>query len=205
MPVAPYLTPAELRAAGGVLVDPQKYPDALLTALVAEFELVAEDYRGVAFTPRTAVETVAVVPGATLLTLSWPRVRSVASVVVDGVTVSSTLYRITDADSVQASTGFTAALGYLPAQAVVTYDHGYDIPTATTMPGSVLLRACREYVRICAMADKSTVPREIIGTSADGVTNRYSTPNKAQGRPTGYLEVDRLLNSLPDHRIPVFA
>lgn len=202
---APYLTPDDLRAAGGVLTDTGKYPDDALAALVAEFEQVAEDYRGVAFTPRTAVETLTIPPGATKLTLSWPRVRSVSSVTVDSVTVSPSTYRLSESGSLQTTAGFVGIAGYVTALAVVTYDHGYDVPTATVMPGSALLRACREYVRICAVADRSNVPRDIIGTSVDGMTTRYSTPDKRMGRPTGYIEVDRLLNNLPDHRIPAWA
>jgi len=205
MPAAPYLTPAQIRAAVSTLADSAKYPDTALSDLVAEFEQVAEEYRGVAFTPRTAVETQTVCPGAASVTLNWPRVRSITSVVVDGTTVSSSTYRVTEAGILQSSAGFYAGGAFPEASAVVTYDHGYDVPTSTVAPGSVLLRACREYVRVCAVADRSNVPRDIIATTSDGMSTRYSTPDKKAGRPTGYLEVDRLLNTLPDYRIPVFA
>jgi hypothetical protein len=204
----PYLAPATIRAAVPALADPSKYPDATLAALVAEFEWLAEDYRGVAFTPRTEVETQTICPGATIIILNYPRVRSITSLVVDGVTVSATTYRVAEAGWIESTTGLSIGGGYSTAQAVITYSHGYDVPTSTGPPGSPgapLLRACREYVRICAIADRSSVPREIIASSADGMTSRYSTPNKEQGRPTGYLEIDRLLNQLPDYRQPVFA
>lgn len=67
-------------------------------------------------------------------------------------------------------------------------------------PPATLLRACREYVRSCALADRSNVPRDVIGQTFDGGYTRYSTPDKDAGRPTGYLDVDRLLNSLDDFR-----
>lgn len=202
---APYLTPAAVRAAVPQLEDVNRYPDDKLTALVAEFEVVAENYCGVAFTPRTAVETLAISANASSIALSWPRVRSVASIVVDGTTISASTYRFTEAGLVQSLSGFITALGYTTAQAVVTYDHGYDVPTSTTSPGAVLLRACAQYVHMTAVIDRSSVPRDIIATSADGMTTRYSTPDIAARRPTGWLEVDRMLNSLPNHRIPVFA
>lgn len=205
MPASPYLTAAQIRAAVPTLSDQGKYPDAVLQDLVAEFEQVAEEYRGVAFTPRTAVETQTICSGATSIVLNWPRVRSVASLAVDSTTVSSSTYRVTEAGVLQSSTGFIVGGAFPEAQAVITYDHGYDVPTSTVAPGSVLLRACREYVRSCAVAGASNVPRDIIATSADGLTTRYSTPDKKAGRPTGYIEVDRLLNTLPDYRIPVFA
>jgi hypothetical protein len=204
----PYLAPATIRAAVPALADPSKYPDQTLADLVAEFEWLAEDYRGVAFTPRTEVETQTIYPGATAIVLNYPRVRSVASLVVDGVTISSTTYRVTEAGWIESTTGFITGGAYPTAQAVTTYSHGYDVPTSTGPPGSPgapLLRACREYVRICAIADRSSVPREIIASSADGMTSRYSTPNKDQGRPTGYLEIDRLLNQLPNYAMPTFA
>jgi hypothetical protein len=201
----PYLTPTGIRAAVPSLENTGKYSDTQLADYIAEFEQIAEDYRGVAFTPRTAVETQTICSGASAVALNWPKVRSVASVVVDGTTIDSSTYRVTEAGVLMSSTGFVAGGAFPEAAAVVTYDHGYDVPTTTTRPGSVLLRACREYVRIVAVADRSSVPRDIIATSADGMSTRYSTPDLKAGRPTGYLEVDRLLNSLPDHRIPVFA
>ena len=36
--------------------------------------------------------------------------------------------------------------------------------------------------------------------ATDAGTTRYSTPDWNRGRPTGFLEVDRLLNSLPIFR-----
>ena len=48
-----------------------------------------------------------------------------------------------------------------------------------------------------------TYPRfllRVIGQSFEGTYTRFSTPDWNAGRPTGYLEVDRLLNSLPDYR-----
>jgi hypothetical protein len=53
--------------------------------------------------------------------------------------------------------------------------------------------------------DRSSVPRDIIATSADGMSTRYSTPDWGAGRATGYLEIDRLLNTLPDYRTPAIA
>jgi hypothetical protein len=134
------------------------------------------------------------VRAALRIKLRHVRVRSVASVVLDGTTVDSTSYHVTDAGLLESRIGFVT-LGLFPtATAVVTYDHGYDSPPQR------ILHACREYVRICAAADRSSAPRDIIATSADGMTTRYSTPDKKAGRPTGYIEIDRLLNAMPDER-----
>jgi hypothetical protein len=197
--MAAYMTAADLRAAVTTLADTGKYPDAALDGYVAEFEEICEEYRGVAFTPRTAVETHTIAPYATGIVLDRPLVRSITSLVVDGATVSASSYRATEWGTLESSTGFLGGTAFMTLAAVVTYQHGMDSPPQRC------LRACREYVRIVAVADRSNVPRDIISTSADGMSTRYSTPDKAAGRPTGYIEVDRLLNSLPDYRTPAIA
>jgi hypothetical protein len=199
------MTAADLRAAVPALENTGRYSDDQLDGYVAEFEGLAESYRGVAFTPRSAVETCTVCSGTSRILLNWPKVRSITSVVVDGNTVEASTYRATEAGVLVSSSGFVAGGAFPEAQAVVSYDHGFDAPTASVMPGSVLLRACREYVRVVALADRSSVPRDIISTSADGLSTRYSTPDWGAGRPTGYIEIDRLLNTLPDYRTPAIA
>lgn len=131
---SPYLTADEVRARHpnhiGVDVDDQN-----ITDLVAEFELIAETYRGVAFTDRGQDPTV--YPGRPYLS-----------------------------------------------------------------PPTLVMRACAEYVSAVLRADRSGTSRDVIAQSFDGGVTRYSTPNWGAGRPTGFLEVDRLLNSMPDYRLP---
>lgn len=205
MAAAPYMTAAALRAALDVLADQARFPDTLLEGYVAEFEQIAEECRGVAFTPRTASETHTIRLGASTIVLNRPRVRSITSVVVDGTTADSATYKVTEAGVVQSSTGFVIASAFPTSEAVVTFDHGYDVPTTTSNPGAALLRACKEYVRAVALTDRSNVGRDVIRQSAGDMTVQYSTPDASKGRPTGFLEVDRLLTSLPDYRIPAFA
>lgn len=69
-----------------------------------------------------------------------------------------------------------------------------------TIEHPIIVDACRQYVRSCALAGRSGVPRDVISQNVEGTVNRFSTPDKNAGRPTGYLDVDRLLNSLPDFR-----
>jgi hypothetical protein len=80
----------------------------------------------------------------------------------------------------------------------VTYSHGIDTP-------AVAVRACAEYVRAVALAERSGTSRDVIAQSFDGGFTRYSTPDWSRGRPTGFLEVDRLLDTLPDYRVPGVA
>lgn len=72
-------------------------------------------------------------------------------------------------------------------------------------PPEVLKRACAEYVAAVVTSSRSGTSREVIAQTIDGSWTRYSTPDWSAGRPTGWTEPDRLLNSLPDYRIPGIA
>ena len=74
---------------------------------------------------------------------------------------------------------------------------------ATSTPAA-LLDACTEYVLCVARNRASGVSRNTLSEATDAGTTRYSTPDWSAGRPTGWLEVDRLLNTLPDYRISIF-
>lgn len=132
---APYLSPDELRARSQRLASE---PDEVLERVVAEFEFVAEGYRGCQFTDRDQVA------------------------------------------------GDYPGLIY-------------------TTPPEVILRACAEYVLCVVTSQASGTSRDVIAQSMDGSWTRYSTPDWAAGRPTGWTEVDRLLNSMPDYRVPGVA
>lgn len=195
---APYLVPADLRSVEP-LDDTDAFPDARLAQLVAVFEAVAEGYRGVAFTPRSATQTLTLW-GCThsTLRLTWPKVRSVTSVTIDGTLIAASAYSLTDLGGVYSTSGFYGQ------SAVVVYSHGFDLPSSATWPGAgLLLEGCRQYVRSKAVLDRAKVGRDqLSATGPEGGTIRYSTPNAAEGRPTGYLVVDEYLNMLPDYRIP---
>lgn len=188
--MAPYLTAAEVRDRARSL--PSDITDAEIESLVSEFEEIAERYRGVAFTPRSYTETISA-PGSTVILTRYP-LRSVTSFTVDGD--AGTVADLT----VDAQLGTIYGGGWASATPlVVVYSYGLDEPPA------VLLRACTEYVAAVARADRSGQSRDVISQSFDGGFTRYSTPSWGDGRPTGFLEVDRLLNSLPDYRVPGIA
>lgn len=193
----PYLTPAQVRERAPILNDEARYPDVRLAELVAEFEELAERYRGVAFTPRTATETVWIGAdwnqhGSFVLVDRTP-IRSVTGFTLDGTAVTP----MVETDFRTGMIRFGAHVG--PGSLGVTYDHGLDVPP----PG--ILRACTIYVRSAALSDQSGTPRDVIGQTFDGGYTRFSTPDWNLGRPTGWLEVDRILNSQEDHRIPGVA
>lgn len=194
-----YLSVADVRAAVPALRNATTYPDATIERAVASFEEIAEDYRGVAYEPRTETEVFVLDCPRTTLRLTHPKVRTITSVTVTAPAVGGTptviaaaLYTF-DPDSgiLSYPTGFDA-----DARAGVIYVHGLDEPPQT------LIDATLDYVRARALQGGSGVPRDAISQSVEGMTTRFSTPDKNAGRPTGYLDVDRLLNSLPDYRIP---
>lgn len=182
----PYLTPDQIRARIGTYL-----PDATdptIEDVVGEFEELAERYRGVAYVPRDAADTFVTCRSALLLSHTY--IREIDTLTADGTTVD------VDTLIIDAPTGYVTPAGPLAAPIVVTYSHGLDSPPRT------ILRACAEYVRSVLQVDRAGTTRDVVATSFDGGITRYSTPSWDDGRPTGWLEVDRLLNSMPDHRTP---
>lgn len=180
----PYLSPEQVKARGG-----SAFPDAddgTIADLVAEFEEIAERYRGVAYVPREATETFHSCHSALLLSHTF--IRSVESLTADGTEIDvATLV-------IDAPTGYITPATSLQSPIVITYEHGLDSPPKT------ILRACAGYVASVLRSERSSQSRDVIAQSFDGGITRYATPNWDEGRPTGWLEWDRLLNSMPDYR-----
>ncbi len=185
-----YLTPALIRARCPDLANTDLYPDEVLSRYESVFEGIAERARGVAFTTRTATETVTL-DGEQILHTKWPEIQSVTSVTVTlfGSTVTLNLSRI----QVQ-STGDIDLGAAFTGLATVIYVHGID-----PAPDPIL-DADAEYVRSRAISGKAGTIRDVIAQAFDGGTTRYSTPDWDAGRYTGLLDVDALINSVPDYR-----
>jgi hypothetical protein len=169
------------------------YPDPDIEALVAEMDETVCQYRGFAPTTRTATEVVRVQAATQALVLAWPLVQSITSVTVDGDALDTDTYTL-DGSVIYYDSTFSSSY-----PATVVYTHG-----ATTV-SDTLKRATALYVASVFKSEESGVSRDAISQNFDGVTTRYSTPDITAGRPTGWLEVDRLLNLLPDHRLPGIA
>lgn len=180
---------------GTALEDTEYELDALAGALVATF--AADTPVVVVYTycvgTRTVTDGVTTDTDATVTsaTAAFTAADVGEAISGDGIADGTTIASVTSATSIELSAVATATAT------------GVDLTIGG--PPKALLRACRQYVRACALSDKSSVPRDVI-TQADGSGGytRFSTPDKDAGRPTGYLEVDRLLNSLDDYR-PSFA
>lgn len=187
----PYLTADALRSTPA-LADEGKFLDADLEGCVAEFEDIAERYLGVAFISRSASESYALDITTDRLKVEQ-KVISITTFTIDGVAqVAGTDYDL------YKDVGLIVMSGKLAkgVDIVLVYTYGYATTPAT------ITAACREYVRSVALQRSLNKTREVISTSVDGTFVRYSTPDWDAGRPTGFMEVDRLLNSAPDHRIP---
>jgi len=188
-----YLTPAEVRTRIPALSNTTTYTNLELTNLVSEFEYIAERYLLTAFQTRTATAEQTVRPNKFVQLANRP-VVSVSAFTVDGV--SGTVADLT----VEKATGLIYGAAWYGSDVLnVTYTYGIATPPEP------LLRACAEYCRAVAFADRSGQSRDVIAQSFDGSMTRYSTPDWNRGRPTGYLEVDRLLNSLADYVAPGVA
>lgn len=186
-----YVTVAEVRERVPVLADATAYPDAWIADGVAEFAELVENYRGVPYEPTTTTELWTIGSGRSTswLSLSRPQVLSIDAITVDDVPIDPATYTL-NLGIVVGPAGFTG-------QVSVTYTYGFPAPTAR------LKRACRIYVRATLLSDASGVSRDVITQAFEGGTTRYSTPDWTAGRPTGWLEVDGILNSLPDHRLGI--
>jgi hypothetical protein len=186
----PYMTPDDLRTRVNVLANVGDFPDEHLEELIEEFEDIAERYIGVAYLPRETTETADLCRSSVFLA-KWPQITAVDEITVDTVDVT-TEYTFSNGWSIDLGGTYSGVFS-------ITYTHGFTEPTKP------ILRACREYVRSCALADRSSVPRDAYLQNGDGITFRLSTPDWAAGRPTGYIEVDRILNSVDMYRVPGIA
>lgn len=70
-------------------------------------------------------------------------------------------------------------------------------------PPDELLDATTEYVLAMSRYRASGVSRDTISTVSEAGTTRNTMPDWWKGRPTGFTEVDRLLNTLSDLRVGV--
>jgi NaMN:DMB phosphoribosyltransferase len=191
-----YLSADEIRTlvARTATVDPfGEYTDEDLDKLAGEFKGTVERYLGCAQEPTTTTEIVDLTAPAKEIVLAWPKIRSITSVTVAGVTLAATAYRPRLASGLLVRVGGCWDHEHPPT---VVYVHGADAPSEG------LERACALYVASVAVAEQSGTSRDIITQGIDGGTTRYSTPNFDEGRPTGWLEVDRLINAEAGFKIP---
>lgn len=189
MTATPYLTAAAARLRDTRLAD---LSDDVIEYWVADFEDLAERYRRVAFTPRDATATLHGNTGSYLF-LPKPHVSAVTSITIDDTALSvSELADVTiwgDEGTLERSAGWYGT------QIVVVYTHGYTTPPAT------ILDACTEYVLCMVRSRASGVSRNTTSQATDVGTTRFTKIDWEGGTPTGWSDVDRLLNSRDIERV----
>lgn len=210
MTFTPVLTAADFRVLAGTGVtgsvqtnwaDTSKYPDALIDARVATFTSIFTRYRGYAPTP---TQTVYVTPAQERhrwgwddcgwtgrIQLPYPLLISVDSATFNGDDAGDPPVGLTIADL-----GASVIQVTKPGIWAVTFTHGAPEADPISVDAAV------EYVKARLYRNNSQTPREAIqmGDANAGISYRFSTPDASAGRPTGYLDVDALLNMTPDLR-----
>lgn len=185
MAVQPLLTAAQVRARRPRRLKPSD--DDAIDLYVLEFGEIAEDYLGVACPPRESTYT----GKARCGWLDLPDVQVTACTVVDENDNAVTVEELDTARGrVQINTS---------SKVTATYTHGIGVAA-----DALYLAACALYVERMVTVDGSGAGRDTLLTITDAGTTRYSTPNKAEGRPTGFLQVDNYLNALHSYRRRVF-
>lgn len=185
----PYFTGPLARAASPSLAKRGQQADTVIARFVAEFEPIAERRIGVAFRVRTATFEGTVRHGV----LELPNVMVVA---VTSITTEDEV--AVTASRVDKRRGRIHVPVCDGTVLTAVYTHGLAGPT----PG--IESACLDYVERRIATDTSGTSRDVLAQGADGATTRYSTPNRAAGRETGFLQVDALLDSEQDYLLTVF-
>lgn len=190
---AHYATIPELRAIKG-LAESDGVSTAELMARRDEFAGIIEQARGVSYVPQAAVF---VAEGGDEVIVPHMACTGLVSVTADTTDVTSQC-RMETWGLVSTAYPFMPPLVDDRPNVTVIYTHGHQSP-----PPAVR-EACREYVRSAVVRSRSG-QRDVIAQTAEGMTLRYSTPDWSADRWTGFVEVDRLIGSLPDERVPGMA
>lgn len=183
------ITLNEMRGLAG-LADAGKFPSSTLLRLRREFEDTAETYCKVGFVPRFHRD---VLDGnnRTQIQLAARLPTKVLSVTISGTSVATSAFSVHPHGRLEYPTGVFSQPTTVGGNVIVEYEAGYPSPPAK------LVRAARDFVRHYALVEQSPVGRDVLSfTDPGGYATRFSTPDWDQGRPTGLLDVDAVLNSL---------
>lgn len=160
-------------------------PPWLLAEVTDELTDYCEAYCGVAFGDRLEREVLPAQRGGAV-SLRWAGVQALVSVVGDSNPVDTSLLEL------RASVLRTAG-GWPWTSTTVVYRHGRPVPPKLAREA---LKAAREEV----LQRAARTPRQAVSEITGGTVVRYSTPDYAAGRPTGYLTLDPILEH---ERVPL--
>lgn len=175
----------ELRNLKG-LDDTTKFPLEVLRGERDYWTELIEDACGVSFVPRYQRDVLDG-DGTNRLALSKIHPTSVVSVTVEGTSQTTSEFTLDDEGAIRWDGG-TFTRSSTPGNVVVAYEHGYP-----SCPEDVR-RPLLQVIRASIARTRQDAPNDAISETFDGgSTIRYSTPNAAQGRPTGNLALDAAL------------
>ena len=166
-----------------------------LVRLRREVEELLEWATGVAWVPRYAYESLDS-PGAPVLQTSWPRVRTLRSLSLDGTAQTTSDYVVDEWGAVRDKDGGTiSATNYRGV--VVGYEHGYD------RPPEPLKRAALQCAAARLMAERTSyTSMRTASVSVDGMVTQFARIDP--DHPTGIPEVDGIVRAY-SHRTPGMA
>lgn len=179
-----YFTTAELAQ----MPDCGSFTEAQVLAAAAYFTAIVEREVGQPFIPRTYTETLDGT-GTTTVVLPHGHIRSLTTVTLDGVAVTTTLLTAESGVLRYIDNGTTWTLG--ASNLVVVYVAG----AYATCPGDIkdaVMWATRD--RLLSQGDRSGIDvRRTSMSDALGGTTTYLLPGEK--RPTGYPDLDALIAS----------
>jgi hypothetical protein len=201
VPVSPtYVTVEQLRALPN-LADTSKFPDAELATAAVWFEVLFEDYTGVAWTPRTATDErhwgtgdLLILDHLKPITISALRAYSDATTTVAYTADELADLHLEPSGVIRRNTGGWFSSGY--GLVAVDYTHGFDAPPPDVVEAAKV--AIRDHLIVDYQAN-----RQYAVSTQDGIV-RTSTPDAAAGRPFGIPEVDAVAVRR-SHRCPSVA
>lgn len=170
------------------LADSETYPTQMLADMRDELEDYLEEICNVSFVRRHAIDRLDGTSCREIqLTNRFP--LALISVTINGTAVADlTKFTLYESGKLDYYGGVFSAPTSTPRNVVVEYEYGDESPPPK------LKRECLKAVRREALAEKSGLSPDVIANTFEGQTLRYSTPNIAEGRPTGILSLDPVLN-----------
>lgn len=176
-----YITAANAKVQQTGLAD---FSDSDVNASIAEFEAICERYCGRKFGTRSATFEVGTRPLPANLTLPDTDISSVTAT-TDGTSVTMTNVTINEAAGTLRNMPWA---GTYPVTALLAYT------TGTSAVPALLASAAAEYAARSLNSRASGTSRDVRWQSPDGAVS-FVTPDWRNGRPTGWTEVDRALNT----------
>lgn len=176
-----YITATNAKSEQASLAD---FTDAQVNAAVAEFEAICERYTGRKWGTRSATYEVTERPLPPTVLLPDTDVSSVTAT-SDGTSVDMSNVIVIETSGVLHRMPW---IGTNPLAAVISYTAG------TSSVPTLLASAAAEYAARILNGRASGTSRDVRWQSPDGAVS-FVTPDWDRGRPTGWTEVDRALNS----------